>query len=310
MNTKHSDLIAIANADLALKLTRGRARQEKLKADADAPKKGTTNANSKASLNSAARDNATNDATGDKLANQNSFKEDVWRAVYVLNIMRYALGLLLLVLVTASAIDSDWAIFNYLSHPKLFFISSLVLLGSAILFSYISNNREVDFNLLVTCQFLLDVVLAACLTHSTGSVDSNFVILYMVVVATGSVVLPRKHAAALAAGAIIALFAEHILSLWIDHVDVEPHYSLLATYGMTLFACSLLIAYLAERIRIAELKNFVPGNENIEDFLVREEINALQSALAATDGNKTEAAKLLGMSFRSFRYKLTKYDIS
>jgi two-component system response regulator PilR (NtrC family) len=35
----------------------------------------------------------------------------------------------------------------------------------------------------------------------------------------------------------------------------------------------------------------------------------LTAALESTNGNKTEAAKLLGMTFRSFRYKLTKYNL-
>ena len=85
--------------------------------------------------------------------------------------------------------------------------------------------------------------------------------------------------------------------------------SLLVTYSLVMFAIAWTISYLAQRLRIAELKTFVPGNESIEEFLIREEIKALQSALAQTNGNKTEAAKLIGMTFRSFRYKLTKYDI-
>ena len=58
-----------------------------------------------------------------------------------------------------------------------------------------------------------------------------------------------------------------------------------------------------------QLKNYVPGDETIDEYLVRQEKTALKAALATTEGNKTEAAKLLGMTFRSFRYKLTKYDI-
>ena len=77
--------------------------------------------------------------------------------------------------------------------------------------SYVSKHREMEFNSLIAAQFSLDVLLSAFLTHATGSVDSNFVILYMVTVATGSVVLPRKHALALASGAIIALFHRALL---------------------------------------------------------------------------------------------------
>ena len=36
----------------------------------------------------------------------------------------------------------------------------------------------------------------------------------------------------------------------------------------------------------------------------------LTDALARADGNKTEAAKLLGLSFRSFRYRLEKLGIA
>jgi len=73
---------------------------------------------------------------------------------------------------------------------------------------------------------------------------------------------------------------------------------------------AVLISALAQRVRHAELRKFIPGHESIEDYLTREEITALKSALNKTNGNKTEAAKLLGMTFRSFRYKLTKYDIA
>lgn len=69
------------------------------------------------------------------------------------------------------------------------------------------------------------------------------------------------------------------------------------------------ISSLARVVRHSELRTFEPGNESIDEFLKREEIKALKSALEATEGNKTEAAKLLGMTFRSFRYKLSKFDI-
>ena len=55
--------------------------------------------------------------------------------------------------------------------------------------------------------------------------------------------------------------------------------------------------------------NFTPGEEPIESYLERTEKQALQMAMRRCNGRKTDAAKLLGMSFRSFRYKLTKYGI-
>ncbi|MDZ7842500.1 MAG: sigma-54 dependent transcriptional regulator [Gammaproteobacteria bacterium] len=55
---------------------------------------------------------------------------------------------------------------------------------------------------------------------------------------------------------------------------------------------------------------YEPGDEPLEDFLAKIEKQALVDALARAGSNKTAAAKLLGMSFRSFRYKLDKYDLS
>ncbi len=56
-------------------------------------------------------------------------------------------------------------------------------------------------------------------------------------------------------------------------------------------------------------ERFVPGTEPLEQFLERVERDALIEALERSHYNKTAAAKLLGMTFRSFRYKLDKHGI-
>ena len=67
------------------------------------------------------------------------------------------------------------------------------------------------------------------------------------------------------------------------------------------------------------MKSVQPGLEPIatdipdeglemEKLLENIEKNLLQKALEKTGGVKTEAAKLLGLSFRSFRHRLHKYD--
>ncbi len=55
---------------------------------------------------------------------------------------------------------------------------------------------------------------------------------------------------------------------------------------------------------------YQPGDEPLEDYLAKIEKQALVDALERSGSNKTAAAKLLGMSFRSFRYKLDKYGLS
>ncbi|WP_456446903.1 sigma-54-dependent transcriptional regulator [Thiolapillus sp.] len=53
----------------------------------------------------------------------------------------------------------------------------------------------------------------------------------------------------------------------------------------------------------------MPG-ENLEDYLARIEKDILLQALEKAGGNKTSAASLLGISFRSFRYRLGKLGIA
>jgi len=276
MTIKHSDLIAIANSDLAEKLDQQRDVKQNTQSD--------------------------------KIAH-NSFDEDIWKAVYTLNILRYILGIGFLIIIAAPSIDSQWNLLKGVNHPRLFFYITIAMLVSAVIFSYLTRYREIQFNTLTSIQFSLDLVLTMLATHSAGSIQSNFALFYVTVVATGCVVLPRKQAFGLAAGAIILLFCEHLFSVWHSNGLIPLSSVLLAIYGFALFATAALISYLAGRIRIVELQKFMPGDEPIEEFLVREEISALKAALKKTQGNKTEAAKLLGMSFRSFRYKFAKYDI-
>jgi two-component system response regulator PilR (NtrC family) len=48
---------------------------------------------------------------------------------------------------------------------------------------------------------------------------------------------------------------------------------------------------------------------SLEDRLTNIEKEAILQALEQTNHNKTAAAKLLGMSFRSLRYRLKKLDL-
>jgi len=69
------------------------------------------------------------------------------------------------------------------------------------------------------------------------------------------------------------------------------------------------------------MRNFQPSSEliptdipdegvDLEALLGNAEMTLLQKALEKTGGVKTEAAKLLGLSFRSFRHRLQKYETS
>ena len=285
MKAKHSDLIAIANASLAKKLDNAAEKEERAKLEKE----------------------ETKDKESSK--QQHEFKQDVWRAVYTLNIMRYVLAFSLLIVATLLTLKPDFKPIINLLSPWLFAFSAIMILISSIVFSYISSKRLLPFTDMILVQFSLDVILVTALIHSVGSINSVFSLLFFMVVATGSIVLPRIQALGLAAGTIILMLYEHTYSILRGIDGIMANFELLVGYALLLFVIAWTISYMAERLRVTELKTFVPGNETIEEFLVREEIKALQAALNSTNGNKTQAAKLLGMTFRSFRYKLGKYDI-
>jgi len=52
-----------------------------------------------------------------------------------------------------------------------------------------------------------------------------------------------------------------------------------------------------------------PGDRNLDDYMESIERRILENALKEAKYNKTEAARKLGITFRSFRYKLDKYEI-
>ncbi len=55
--------------------------------------------------------------------------------------------------------------------------------------------------------------------------------------------------------------------------------------------------------------DFPEDGLNLDALLAAQEKHWMMKALDAADGNKTRAASLLQMSFRSFRYRLSKYDL-
>jgi two-component system response regulator PilR (NtrC family) len=59
-----------------------------------------------------------------------------------------------------------------------------------------------------------------------------------------------------------------------------------------------------------EVVPVLPESFSLERFLDRSERQYLLAALDKAGGVKTRAAELLGLSFRSFRYRLAKHGLS
>lgn len=66
---------------------------------------------------------------------------------------------------------------------------------------------------------------------------------------------------------------------------------------------------LLPEVETINVEGFSPGQSSLDDYLESVERDAIVKALAQTNRNKTAAAKLLGISFRSLRYKLEKLGI-
>ena len=56
--------------------------------------------------------------------------------------------------------------------------------------------------------------------------------------------------------------------------------------------------------------DFIPGQTQIQDYLDEIERRIIEQALQQTRYNRTQAAKLLGISFRSMRYRMERLDIN
>ena len=56
--------------------------------------------------------------------------------------------------------------------------------------------------------------------------------------------------------------------------------------------------------------HFNMGQATLQEYLDEVERSILEQALAATKYNRTQAAKLLGISFRSMRYRLDRLEIN
>ena len=60
----------------------------------------------------------------------------------------------------------------------------------------------------------------------------------------------------------------------------------------------------------AAMADFIPGQTQIQDYLDEIERRIIEQALQQTRYNRTQAAKLLGISFRSMRYRMERLDIN
>lgn len=193
------------------------------------------------------------------------WKDHTWKALFYLNIFRFSLALIFCTMAIFGADKTDITITNL----RLFLSASLLMLATSIIYAFAYSQAKNYAKQLTSAQFIIDLLLAILIIHACGSVNSNLGFLLYIVVGTGSVVLPRLQALALAAGAILLMFYEHFYSIF--SYSIEPKYSMIGFLGAALFATSMIVSNLARRARLAE----VSLGEEHEKLLALEEINQL-----------------------------------
>lgn len=283
--TKASDLIAIANPELAERLASEQAEQS----DSDSGQSHTAHA---------------------------QFNADLWKTLIVLNYLRYAFAIACLFMLFAENQFKAFSFFGQLEHRNIIYAAIVIFPFSAILIAYLSKTRRLPLKPIMAAQFSLDLLQTILFIHVTDNQSSFFLVIYFLIVATGSIILSRREALGLASAAIILMFLERGYSCLESECFAAPFSRVANSSEIGLFAILLMlvaygISHLASNIRRQnKISSYKLGDESIESYLIKQEKEALKSALKASNGNKTEAAKLVGMTFRSFRYKLSKYEIS
>ena len=71
----------------------------------------------------------------------------------------------------------------------------------------------------------------------------------------------------------------------------------------------LTSSHLEDEVAIASLAQTILPPKGLENYLQEQERNLIITALKQTGWNKTQAAELLGTTFRSLRYRMKKLEI-
>jgi hypothetical protein len=243
------------------------------------------------------------------LLENKELRDQTWRAILTLNIIRYTMAILFLIDISLNLeiVQASGNLFEY--RPTIFLGATVALLASAIVFSYLSKMRKLEIEKILGIQFFIDLALTTTLIHVSDLSSNDWFFIYFLIVTTGSVALTRRQALGLASAAFIMMCIEQTSAMFMQDSARSFAPEALSGSGAILLISAFLISWLAYQIRKNQIRGYVPGGESLEAYLVREEVNAIRATLAKAKGNKTRAAKLLGLSFRSFRYKLAKYGL-
>lgn len=219
-----------------------------------------------------------------------------WRVLVTLNAFRVLISLTLLGLFFAG---SDPRFFGD-SDPTLFAATAAGYLVFAAFSGVALRQRWAPLTALGVTQLLADIVAIVMLMHSSGGIASGLGGLLIVFVGGGSLILPIRYPALLAATATFAILGEQAFSQFTG-APVSANYPAAGILSAILFAIALAARPLARRIQASEelarrfgvdLKNVSELNKYIVQHL-RESIVVIDADDAIRLINSS-AIRLLG----------------
>ncbi len=194
-----------------------------------------------------------------------------WRVVVTLNTVRLLISMTLLGLFFAGA---EPRVFGD-SNPALFSATVAGYFVFAILSAVSLRMRWVPIRALGVTLMLVDIVAIVILTHASGGIASGLGGLLVVFIGAGSLVVPYKYPAVLAAIATFAILGEQAFAQF-SGVQATANYPAAGILSGIIFAISLAAQPLARRIQVSEdlarkfgvdLKNLSELNEYIVQHL-------------------------------------------
>ncbi len=194
-----------------------------------------------------------------------------WRVLATLNVFRLLTCVALLGLFFAK---SDPRFFGH-SNPTLHLATSASYLVFAIVIGIFLRQRWVPATVLGTVQMIVDILAIASLMHASSGVSSGIGGLLIIFVGAGSLVLPPRYPAILAAFATFAILGQQILAQLFG-LTTPSNYPAAGILSGIIFAIALVAQPLARRIQASEalarqfgvdLKNLSELNQYIVQHL-------------------------------------------
>ena len=194
-----------------------------------------------------------------------------WRVLVTLNTFRLLLAFTLLGLFLVS---SDPRLFGD-RYPTVFAATVVGYLVFASLTAFSLRQRWVPILGLSVTQLIVDIVAITVLMHSSGGISSGLGGMLVVFIGAGSLVLPNRYPAVLAAMATFSILGEQLFSQ-LQGLGDAVNYPAAGVLSAIIFALALAAHPLATRIQASEalarkfgvdLKNISELNEYIVQHL-------------------------------------------